>query len=128
MVMKLFLGIMLATKPECRATTDIPAFETQILRACGEHIQSVSFNGNHDRATYVITYAINLRGHQIAETVLAQQAWRAAVTSHTILNGVYPMGQFEYAIKDTNEQDVCNFIFSADEEKPFSAKCVDGVR
>ena len=128
MVLSLLLGILLATKSECKATTDIQEFETQIQRACGERIQSVSFTGNHDSAKYVITYTIDLSGQQIAETVLAQQAWRAAVTSHTVLQGVYPMKRFEYAIKDTNGHDVCNFVFSGDDEKPYPATCVDGVR
>ena len=128
MVLSLLLGIMLTTKSDCKATTDIQEFEAQIQRACGERIQSVSFTGNHDRATYVITYAIDLSGQQIAETVLAQRAWQSAVTSHTVLQRVYPMNRFEYAIKDTNGQDVCNFIFSGDDEKPFSAKCVDYVQ
>ena len=76
----------------------------------------------------MITYAINLSGQQITETVFAQQAWRAAVTSHTVLHCVYPMERFQYSIRDTNGQDVSDFILSGDEEKPFSAKCVDGVR
>lgn len=119
---------MLATKSECKATTDIQEFETQIQRACGQFIQSVSLTGDHESATYVITYAIDLGGQQIAETVLAQQAWQAAVTSHTVLNRFYPMKRFEYAIKDTNDRDVCNFRFEGDEEKPTKGTCVDGVR
>lgn len=128
MVPSLLLGIMLTMKSECKATTDIREFEGRIQRACGERIQSVSLTGNHDHAVYVITYAIDLGGHQIAETVLAQQAWRAAVTSHTVLNRIYPMKRFEYAIKDTHGRDVCNFVFEGDEEKPAKGTCVDGVR
>ena len=128
MVLSLLIGMMLGTNPGCKATTDIREFETQIQRACGERIQSVSFTGNHDSATYLITYAIDLSGQQIAETVLAQQAWRAAVTSHTVLQRVYPMKRFEYSIKDTNGLDVCTFSFEGDEEKPTKGTCVDGVR
>ena len=128
MVVSFLIGIMLATKSDCKATTDIQEFETQIQRACGERIQSVSYTGNHDSATYVITYAIDLSGQQIAETVLAQQAWRAAVTSHTVLQRVYPMKHFEYAIKDMNGHDVCDFLFEGDEEKPAKGTCMDGVR
>ncbi len=124
----LLLGIMLATNSECKATTDIAEFETQIQRACGRYIQSVSLTGDHESATYVITYAIDLDGQQIAETVLAQRAWQSAVTSHTILNGIYPMKRFEYAIKDTNDRDVCNFLFEGDEEKPTKGTCMDIVR
>ncbi len=128
MVLSLLLGMAVAAASECKATTDVKEFETQIQRACGEHIQSVSFTGNHDSATYVITYAINLSGEQIAQTVLAQQAWQVAVTSHTVLQRAYPMKHFQYSIKDTNGEDVCDFIFADDEEKPFSATCVNFVR
>jgi len=128
MGLSLLLGIMLATSSECTATTDIREFETQIHRACGEHIQSVSLTGNHDSARYVITFSVNLEGMQIAETVTAQQAWQLAVTSHEILNGVYPMKRFEYAIKDTNGMAVCDFIFEGGERKPVKSTCMSEVR
>ena len=128
MVVVLLLGMMLATTSECKATTDIREFETQIQRACGQYIRSVSLTGDHESVTYVITYAIDLGGQQIAQTVLARQAWQSAVTSHTVLNRFYPMKRFEYAIKDTSGKDACNFVFSGAEEKPFSATWVDGVR
>lgn len=128
MGLSLLLGIMLATSSECRATTDIPEFESQIQRACGEHIQSVSLTGNHDSARYVITFSVDLEGMQIAETVTAQQAWHLAVTSHEILNGAYPMKRFEYAIKDTNGKAVCDFVFEGDERKPVTSTCMSEVR
>ena len=128
MVLGLLIGMMLAAKSDCKATTDIQEFETQIQRACGERIQSVSFTGNHDSATYVITYAVSLTGREIAGTDLSRLAWQSAVTSHTVLHGIYPMKRFEYSIKDTNGQDVCDFVFEGDEEKPTTGACVDGVR
>jgi len=128
MVLSLLLGMMLATMSECKATTDIQEFETRIQRACGERIQSVSLTGNHDSARYVITFAIDLEGMQIAETLTAQQAWQVAVTSHEILNSAYPMKRFEYAIKDTNGKAVCDFIFEGDERKPVKSTCMSEVR
>jgi hypothetical protein len=119
---------MLSTSSECKATTDIQEFEGQIERACGERIQSVSLTGSHERARYVITFAVDLEGMQIAETVTAQQAWHAAVTSHEILNGVYPMKRFEYSMKDTNGKAVCDFVFEGDERKPVQATCMSEVR
>ncbi len=127
MVLSLLLGIVLATNSECKATTDIPEFETQIQRACGARIQSVSLIGNHDSATYVITYAIDLGGQQIAQTMLAVRAWQTAVTSHTVLNRAYPMKRFEYSIKDTNGKDVCDFVFEGEEEKPVKGTCMSNV-
>jgi len=129
MIVVLLLEIMLATttKSECKATTNIQEFEAQIHRACGQYIQSVSLTGDHESVTYVITYAIDLGGQQIAETVLAQQAWQSAVTSHTVLNRFYPMKRFEYAIKDTKDRDVCNFRFEGDEEKPTKGTCMSYV-
>ena len=128
MVVVLLLGMMLATTSECKATTDIREFETQIQRACGQYIRSVSLTGDHESVTYVITYAIDLGGQQIAQTVLARQAWQSAVTSHTVLNRFYPMKRFEYAIKDVHDRDVCNFRFEGDEEKPTKGTCMDAVQ
>jgi len=126
--MMLALLLFLVAPFTCKATTDVPEFKEQVHRACGERIKSVSIVGDHEHIVYTITYALDLRGQQIAETVLAQQAWQSAVTSHTVLNRSYPMKSFDYYIKDVEGRDVCVFRFEGDEEKPWKGTCMDYVR
>jgi len=127
----LMLFLLLASAVPCKATTDIKEFKKSVETVCetpcpdGGCLKAVEFNGNHDKARFLLTYVDSWKGKQIADTPTGVQAQSLAVEANRLIQEVYPMASFEFAIRDSSyDGDVCSFWFVSGRMSPVSGRCL----
>ncbi|MGH7274485.1 MAG: hypothetical protein ACREIQ_08530 [Nitrospiria bacterium] len=124
----MLLALVLAVATSCTATTNIEEFKDDIKNACKSPgaeslLKNVDFSGNHDEATFSITYQREHKYLSVPETELGRIAWESAITSHGILFKLYPMKKFNYILKEPDGSIICEFSFGEVGEAPLKASC-----
>jgi len=129
----ILLLLMLAAS-ECKATTNIPELKNAISKACeakcprGGCITAVDLTGDHTNTRLLLTFADSWGGFRFAGTSNGLTARNVAIQINELMQSVYPMKRFEYAIRDnSSDYDICKFIFIEGGKFPSVGICVEMV-